>query len=361
MAASRPSRRPATLLAPLLLALLIGHTAARAEDIPFGDTAVRSSSLADFRAELQRLQSLVAACSTNPTACDAKQVPTDEHVAERVDPGQPTAFELHWEWLRTALHTAQTAKPEDRARYMREAQAQLESMSRETAAPVTGESNATGESNFAATRAAANSVLNSPEFARNTGTTWWDRFVARIQNAIARLFNGVGNLGAAAPWIGRLLEWLLFLTAAVGLLVFLLRSAARQRMKLALGAAAPATSSWQREADDWAAQAHRHAAAAEWREAVHCLYWAAIVHLESRRAWRHNPTRTPREYVRLLKPGSPQQLGLRGLTQLFERQWYGQRATSAEDYDRAQACFRQLEAPSSETTAPTSAPAEATA
>jgi hypothetical protein len=60
-------------------------------------------------------------------------------------------------------------------------------------------------------------------------------------------------------------------------------------------------------------------------------------------AWRHNPTRTPREYVGLLQPGSPQQQGLRGLTTLLERLWYGQRAATAEDFESAQSCFRQID------------------
>jgi hypothetical protein len=72
------------------------------------------------------------------------------------------------------------------------------------------------------------------------------------------------------------------------------------------------------------------------------LYWAAIVLLEARRAWRHNPTRTPREYVRLLKPGSARQRALRGLTQVFERVWYGLRGADAAEYARAREMYEAL-------------------
>ncbi len=99
---------------------------------------------------------------------------------------------------------------------------------------------------------------------------------------------------------------------------------------------------WDREATDWAKQAEEFADDGEWREAVHCLYWAAIVSLESRRAWRHNPTRTPREYVRLLKPGSAQQKGLRELTRMFERVWYGLREARAEEYAEARGLYEAL-------------------
>jgi hypothetical protein len=223
---------------------------------------------------------------------------------------------------------------------MREADAQLRAMAREAGARATGAPAQT--QGFAQARSAANDVLRSPEFEGDLGTTWWDRFWAKVRNLVADLFNGVDALGAHAPWIGTLLEWLLFGAAAVGLLVFLLRTAARQRMRLALERSMPAATAWEQAAEDWARRAEENAATGAWREAVHCLYWAAIVLLESRRAWRHNPTRTPREYVRLLKPGSEQQQGLRGLTQSLERSWYGQREATAEDFQRAQGYFRQL-------------------
>jgi hypothetical protein len=115
-------------------------------------------------------------------------------------------------------------------------------------------------------------------------------------------------------------------------------------LAIALGAGAAKASGWDKEATDWADLAEACAARQEWREAVHCVYWAAIVRLEARRAWRHNPTRTPREYVRLLKPGSTQQGALRGLTQIFERVWYGLREAEAEDYARARGLFEGLSA-----------------
>jgi hypothetical protein len=340
MAASRTVLRLLCLGAPVLL--LVGGQAVRADELAFGDTAVRSASEAEFHAELQRLQIVVAACAANAKDCDA-QPPEDE----RVGVGTPEAFEMHWGWLRTALEISKTAKPEDRARYMREAQAQLEAMERET-----GPASAPPHDEFAKARSAANDVLRAPEFAGDGSPTWLSRKFAQLQNMIARFFDGVNDLGSAAPWLGKLLEWLLFVSAAVGLLVFLLRTLARQRLRLALGEAAAVATAWDREATGWAQLAEAHAAAAEWREAVHCLYWAAIVLLESRRAWRHNPTRTPREYVRLLKPGSARQQGLRGLTQSFERIWYGQQEATAEDYLHAQSCFLQLES-AAEASAPT--------
>jgi hypothetical protein len=168
-----------------------------------------------------------------------------------------------------------------------------------------------------------------------------------------RFFDGLSELGSHSPFLAPLMEWLLFGGTAVGLVVFLIRVAARQRRRVALSAGAVQAVAWEREATDWAQMAAWHAEAEEWREAVHCLYWSAIVLLESRRAWRHNPSRTPREYVRLLKPGSAQQQGLRGLTQIFERVWYGFGDADRAKYERARESYERLAAGDA-TTAPAS-------
>jgi hypothetical protein len=203
---------------------------------------------------------------------------------------------------------------------------------------------------FGHERAVANAVLAQPQFQGDVGLTWWDRAKMKMLEWLERLFEGIVDVGTAAPWLGTLLEWLCYVGAAVGLLFFLLRNIARQRLRVALGGEALKGSAWESEADDWAQWATEHAEAAEWREAVHCLYWAAIVLLESRRAWRHNPTRTPREYVRLLKPGSAQQQGLRKLTQIFERVWYGLRDADQREYAEARALYEGLAASAAEGT-----------
>jgi hypothetical protein len=251
-------------------------------------------------------------------------------------------FEEHWDWLRGALKDAKTAKAAERATLLHEVGERLAAMGQESVA-------ASGaEKEFGHERAVANEVLAQPQFQGAVGLTWWDRAKMKMLEWLQRLFGGIVAVGAAAPWLGTLLEWIFYVGAAVGLLFFLLRNLARQRLRVALGGDALKGSAWESEADDWAQWAAEHAEAGEWREAVHCLYWAAIVLLESRRAWRHNPTRTPREYVRLLKPGSEQQQGLCRLTQIFERVWYGLRDADSSEYAEARALYERLEASSAE-------------
>jgi hypothetical protein len=191
-------------------------------------------------------------------------------------------------------------------------------------------------------RAVADEVLRRPEFSRESENTWWERKKAALMSGIARMFARVDRFSQSAPWLAKTLEWLLFGGAAVGLLVYLLRQMRRQRLHVSLGDGAVKAEAWTRESSDWTQRAEAYAQAGEWRDAVHCLYWAAIVLLELRRAWRHNPTRTPREYVRLLKAGSAQQQGLRGLTQIFEKTWYGLRETDASEYAQAKDLYEGL-------------------
>jgi hypothetical protein len=198
---------------------------------------------------------------------------------------------------------------------------------------------------FARERAVADEVLRRPEFQRQVSESWWERKKRQLFGVLVRLFSQVTRLGRAAPWLVRTLQWTFFGGAAVGLLVFLIRQMARQRLRVSLADGAMKADAWTREASDWAERAEVFANDRAWREAVHCLYWAAIVLLESRRAWRHNPTRTPREYVRLLKAGSAQQENLRDLTRIFERTWYGLRETEEREYAEARRLFEELMTP----------------
>ena len=291
-----------------------------------------------FRADVVRLQGVVAACANAAAGCNADAVGDDVRVGDVANGG----FEEHWDWLRGALKDAKTAKDGERAKLMHELDARLDAMSRESAG------GGATENGFAQARAVANEVLAQPQFQGAVGLTWWDRAKMKMLGWLQRMIDGLVGVGTAAPWLGTLLEWVFFVGAAVGLLFFLLRNVARQRLRVALGGEAVQKSAWESEADDWAKWAAGHAEAREWREAVHCLYWAAIVLLESRRAWRHNPTRTPREYVRLLKPGSAQQQGLRRLTQIFERVWYGLRDADEREYAEARDLYERLAANAAE-------------
>jgi hypothetical protein len=285
-------------------------------------------SVAAFQAHVKSLQELVQACAANAASCDAAKVGDDD----RVDAQH---FQMRWGWLREALQGAHDDKPAEREALLRSASERLDEIAKENTAAVGS------AAEFAKARADANRILDRAEFQDVQQASWWDRQVAKFWYWVGRGLNGTDSLGAKAPWLGTALEIMLFGAAAIGLLMYVQRNLQRQRLAVSLGSQT-AELAWKRESTDWAAEADGRAREGAWRDAVHCLYWATIVMLEARRAWRHNPARTPREYVRLLKPGSAQQGALRGLTQIFERLWYGLRDARAEDYEKARGLYENL-------------------
>jgi hypothetical protein len=197
------------------------------------------------------------------------------------------------------------------------------------------------QAEFARAQSAARKILAGAQFQRPE-PTWWDRLKAKLNEILVRFFLGVDRVTTQSPWVGRALEWLLFVVAAVGILVWVLRTVQRQRLRMALGGQAAQAMTRSRETENWRQLAEREASRGAWRDAIHALYWAAIVHLEQRRVWKHNESRTPREYVRLLRAGSEEQRELRTLTNSLEESWYGHREPNELEFGAARESFDRL-------------------
>lgn len=297
----------------------------------------RASTPAELSTHIHRLQALTTACAADPKACTPDAIGPNDTVG---DPKQPGGYTVSWNWLRDALTTAATANSGERLSAMRDSSAHLASILTDLNAPAASTDSAT----FAHARTTVTDTLAAPEFnASAEPISAWERVKARFWNTIARAFEGLDTASGKRPWLGPLLASLFFLAAAVGFVFFLRYQLAESRLRVKLDTSLNAVSGWARESTAWADLATERATAGDFREAVHCLYWASIVLLEGRRLWRHDPSRTPREYVRLLKPGSPQREHLRALTALFERLWYGLRETTEADYLAARADFLALQ------------------
>lgn len=317
---------------------------------PTARAAPSTTSLSGFRAQVADARSLVAACRGSAGACDTHTVPRDEQVqGENATPG----FHAGWVWLRDALEGAAKAPPAGRAAIMEAASAHLESLASEVAPNASPFPAATV---LPAAHAAALRILARDEFRANDGPTWLDRQIARIQDALLRLFSGMARVGARNGWIAPLIEWSCFALAAAGLLLFLRRSLHRQALRISLAGSTPAAADSGRSSEDWLRAADAAEASGLRREAMHCLYWAAITALDARKAWRRNPTRTPREYLRLLRPGSASHLALRRLTLHFECSWYGAEEPSAADIQNARQDLQLLETGALERVSPAQSP-----
>jgi hypothetical protein len=194
--------------------------------------------------------------------------------------------------------------------------------------------------NIAGARQKADEILHRREFRQVEQNSWFDLQMAKVRTWIARLFSRAAGMIPQSHWVAVALEWGLLALAAAAVVFWALRVGRQQRIAIAAGGGT--NELWQKESDDWAERARTEAARGEWREAVHCLYWSAIVLLEGQRMWRQNRARTPREYVGLLEPGSAKQRALGGLTRVFERIWYGLRPASESDYRQATAMLDDL-------------------
>lgn len=292
-------------------------------------------SLGAYLAEITAARQRVFACAGAAKACGADGLPGDQQVSR----GAAGAFRVSWQWLANTLTGTASLSRVDRERTMRRADAHLLQLAEEAQ----GDAGTAELASFAVSRAAAQRVLARPEFRAASGPGWWARHLARLQDWILRLLSGMGRVGSRLPWLAAAIEWSCFGLAATGLLWFLWRNLTRQALQVSLSEAGPLAGWSERDAADWRQMADGQAAAGAWREATHSLYWAGVALLESRRAWRPNSTRTPREYLPLLKPGSEAQRALEVLTHSLEAAWYGQAATDETQFRAAQQSFQQLE------------------
>jgi Domain of unknown function (DUF4129) len=93
----------------------------------------------------------------------------------------------------------------------------------------------------------------------------------------------------------------------------------------------------------WLDEALAAADRGEYREAVHCAYWAAIARLEDSGRLSRDRARTPRESLRQLRAAnSGERETLRELTRSFELVWYGYRPVSAADWIGARAQLENM-------------------
>ena len=89
-----------------------------------------AQSLESYRADVARMQGLVAACEGRSSACDPHQVARDAQVGDVAHGG----FDVHWEWLRDALADVNHAKPDARAKLLQDCAVRLQAMAQESAA-----------------------------------------------------------------------------------------------------------------------------------------------------------------------------------------------------------------------------------
>ena len=357
------------------LAAVLGSPSARSEAPavqPMGNE--HEATLTEYRQHLVELSAVVEACAKarNKKSCDPALAGQDDRVAI----GNTTNAErrlARYGWLRALLVTAQSAdevkeeakdkkqekppatpqvKPvigtepptqEETTRppkpttseLLRAAEARLTQEIAQADERAAGAPTATVD--HAAERSTMKQVLAGHDFRGLEAPTAQDSALEKLDEWLNQLWASAAKLRASAAWVGRVIVGGFILAVCVGLAWGLLQLERRWRIRLTPesdGPAAGAASA--RDWQLWLADARKAAAAGEWREAIHFVYWAAISQLESRRLWPADRARTPREYLALVAAEDPRRAGLSTLTGSFERTWYGGRAAGESDYRKAE-------------------------
>ena len=314
-------------------------------------------SLSDDRKHLQALRAVVEACAKARDAktCDPALVGQDDLISL----GEGANAErrpVRYDWLRVLLQQAQKKDSDKVIAIAQIAEASkalpppptttelLQSAEKRLAADEQQAGDkARPEPENALQHKAMEQVLAGREFRELGQTSPVESLKEKVDNWLNSLFARAEGLGARAPWLGRAAVAAFILAICVGLAWGLVQFERRRRIHLTKESMAPTRDAHSaRDWQLWLEDARNAAGAGLWREAIHCVYWGAISHLESRRLWPADRARTPREYLALVAGEDPRRVGLAALTGSFERTWYGGRAAGEREYRRAEELAKGL-------------------
>jgi Domain of unknown function (DUF4129) len=320
--------------------------------------AVSTLSPAETRARLQLLEQLAARCRQSMTTagCQSDQVGPDFQVAR---PSGNRMVRLGW--LRDLLKEAASAKPAPAdTKRSRMAAAQddappsleqrLDDARKRLAEDAEWADGQTGpEPSVQRQRATLAAILAASEYhAAVAKRSLGERIREKIANWLNWIIGKLVAAGAKSKWIGTAAEIGFVVAICAALVWFLIRLERQSRFRpssigVGIGSGAASARDWQL----WLEDARAAAARGAWRDAIHLLYWASISRLESSGLWPADRARTPREYLALVSPQSPQYVGLGALTRSFEGTWYAGRPATEDDFREAEKVAAQLGAKAS--------------
>lgn len=196
-----------------------------------------------------------------------------------------------------------------------------------------------GEMNNGDSREKLNKILARREFQSAAGPDWPDQFQARITRWLARQLAPIFRLLHISAKTGNTLAWIVMGLAFLALCYIVWSWLGRKSQPAKLEEEKPKLLN---DAREWVREALAAAERRDYREAVHCAYWAAIAKLEDLKVLAQDRTRTPRESLRLLELHPNEQRLLRDMTGHFELIWYGYRPASANDWSGAKAQLEKM-------------------
>ena len=183
--------------------------------------------------------------------------------------------------------------------------------------------------NLAQAQGELNSILSRSEFQEASGPSAWDVIRARINRWILEHIIRLLSLLHISQKTGNAIAWAVLFLAVVLLFYVVYRWLSNSSKSAQFRAEVEPRAS---DARYWQKEALAAADRGDFREAIHCAYWASIAHLEDIRILPQDRARTPRESLRLLDQHPKEQGVLQSITRNFELIWYGYRPVSAADW-----------------------------
>lgn len=238
------------------------------------------------------------------------------------------------DWLASRLVQSEHDPAQSKA-ILREVQNRLAAMRRSAVELEAASKQASPES----ARQQLDKILSRREFSGANGPSQSELWADRISRWIAERILRLLSLLHVGRTTGNVITWTI-VALALGFFCYwvwenLFRTPRRSEPKQTRAGATEELRQWARDA---LAAAER----GDYREAVHCAYWATIVHLETLGLLRRDHSRTPRESLRLLEPHARERQLLGDFTRHFELIWYGYRPASPDDWTNARTQLEKL-------------------
>lgn len=207
-------------------------------------------------------------------------------------------------------------------------------------ATISSEASAEIAAGGGAARAVLDAVLARPEFARSGTSRWIEAQRDRVAAWLNRMLERLAGAGVSNRRLAVVFAWALGILTLAALTWWLAVTLTRRSgaAVLDLGDAAVARTA----AREWARRAREAARAGDLRAAVRYGYLAALSRLGEQGDWALDESRTPREYLSLLRAADPRHPPLRDLTRRFEQIWYGHRPATADDVQQVSAHLESL-------------------
>jgi Domain of unknown function (DUF4129) len=196
-----------------------------------------------------------------------------------------------------------------------------------------------GSTNLDEAHSRLDRILQGREFDAAKEPSQLEMLKARIARWIGeQIFKLLSRLHLGAK-AGNTISWTIVCIAFLAFCYWVWKTVSSTKPKRELLTQVAAESNDPRQ---WAKDALAAAERGDYREAVHCAYWAAVVHLEVLGVLQRDRARTPRESLRLLDPHPKEQSLLREFTRRFELIWYGYHPASAQDWSEARSHLEKM-------------------